>query len=137
MRSRFHGRANAAVVLALLAACSGISARQHAQLPTMRLAWSALAAEVETGVVVDSAAGKLDAAGAALVRAASAGMTQALNAGDPAGIAAQPWSLLKASATAGIEADFASKKVGPGVVPSLKARVDAFEAALSKFLERT
>lgn len=122
MRPIAHPRAAAAALLLIAAACSGVTARQQALLPAMRLAWGSIAAEVVAGnselrVPVDDA-------------------TVALGAGDYAAIAAIDWPKMRAAAEASIAADVAASKVGPAVAKSLQARLDAFGNSLTKFLER-
>lgn len=128
-----HRRRAAAVASVLiLSACTGVTARQRAQLPTLQLAWGSIATEVVAG-----AEAKLDPPSVASVKAEVEAAMSALADGDYARIGQIRWLSLRQLAEAGIDVGVAAGRIGPGVKPSLVARLDAFGESLHSFLARS
>jgi hypothetical protein len=109
-------------VLALLVACTGLTARQKVLLPAMQSAWPAVKADLERGVPV-----RTDDIAAFDV---------ALTAGDVAAIRLVPWQLLDESAQAGIAVRVTAGTITEGVAGSLRERLKNFREAVLAFTSR-
>ena len=121
----------------LLTACSGITARQEALLPAMRLAWANVAEDVQLGIASGLATARLTQPQAAQLVERKALMTDGLASGDPLMVDNAMWSaMLKPEALEGIETRKARGEVSEGVAVSLRERVAQFDDSVIKFLER-
>jgi O-acetyl-ADP-ribose deacetylase (regulator of RNase III) len=125
-----------ALVALTMAACSGLSAREHALLPAMRLAWQGVSADVSRGVEESALASRIEPNAAVAQREAVGKMTSALASGSPVAVAAVSWAPLAESAEFGLQRRVALGEISTGVAGSLRERVRNFGDSLSKFLER-
>lgn len=130
MRGHRFEAALAAFLMALAAACAGITARDEALLPTLRDAWPHVSAEVALGAA--SAPPEQRTAITAQQEAAD----QAFAAADKVRIRSVQWPVLQSAAAAGVAGEVASGRVSPGVAESLTERQRVFFAGVTKYLER-
>lgn len=129
-------RALSTVVLLLLASCSGLTARQEALLPAMRLAWPGVSADIDRGVSDGVTTGRLTAEQASALLAARDAFTAALDSGDTMALASISWVPLQAEAVAGIMARVTLGEASTGVAQSLTERLRNFSESLFLLLER-
>lgn len=106
--------------LLVLVACAGAIAREEVQLPSMRMAWSNVRAQV-----ADQLLHAPDAAATATLAAAD----QALDTGDATAIAAVDWETIEAAAEVSIRRREKALEIGPAVAESLRERLRQFAAA--------
>lgn len=126
----------ASMMLLVVAACSGLTARQESLLPAMRLAWQGASVDVTRGIEESLNAARLDAATAAAQRSAAAALTTALDTGNPVAVARVAWSPLKDSAEFGLVKRIDRGEISTGVAASLRERLKNFGESLAVFLER-
>lgn len=123
-------------MLLVAAACSGLSARQEALLPAMKLAWQGVSADVGRGVEESATAQRITPEVAAAQRSAVSTMTSALEAGNVVGVASVAWPPLKESAEFGLAQRVSRGEISTGVSGSLTERLKNFGESLKVFLER-
>lgn len=119
-----------------MAACSGLSARQEALLPAMKLAWQGVSADVGRGVEESATAQRIAPEVAAAQRADVEKMTAALDAGSAIEVAKVAWPPLKESAEFGLAQRVSRGEISTGVSGSLTERLKNFGESLKVFLER-
>lgn len=119
-----------------LVSCSGLSARQEALLPALRLAWPSVEADVRTGIEESVLALRLVPPAAEDQRASVSRLADALAAGNPAAVASVAWAPLAESAEFGITRRIARNEISTGVAGSLRERLRNFGEGLTVFLER-
>lgn len=124
------------VVTLTMAACSGLSARQEALLPAMKLAWQGVSTDVSNGVNESLTATRITAEVAAAQRADVSKMTAALDAGSAIEVAKVAWPPLKESAEFGLAQRVSRGEISTGVSGSLTERLKNFGESLKVFLER-
>ena len=111
-----------ALSLAACPSCTGMTARQKALLPTMRIAWAGVKADIERGEPQLTV--ELEALDSALLN------------GNVAAARAVSWAALAATANAGITKRVAEGKLSDGAALSLRERIRAFGDALAIFCAR-
>lgn len=114
--------------LLLLAACTGITARETLLMPTMLTLWdSAISHDVAIGIDDALANGGLTEAQAAIWREEAVSMAGALASGDRTAAAEIDWLALRELALAGIQARVTDGELGEGVAESFRETVDVFD----------
>ena len=119
-----------------LAACSGLSARQEALLPAMRLAWQGVETDVRAGIEESVLAQRVTPTVADAQRADVAKLGDGLTAGNPATVATVAWAPLAESANFGLDKRVERNEISTGVAGSLRERLRNFGEGLTVFLER-
>lgn len=125
-----------ALGLLALGACTGLSARQEALLPALRLAWPGVETDVRSGIEESALSNRLPPPAIEVQRSALARLGQALAAGDPPTLATVDWTALSDSANHGLNQRVARGEISLGVSGSLRERLRNFGEGLSVFLER-
>jgi hypothetical protein len=119
-----------------LAACSGLTARQEALLPAMRLAWQGVSADVSRGIEESALAQRIEPTAADAQRAAVTKLGEALASGSPVAVASVAWAPLAESGEFGLQRRVALGELSTGVAGSLRERLRNFGDSIPVFLER-
>lgn len=119
-----------------LAACSGLTARQEALLPAMKLAWAGVEADLSRGIEESLLAQRIEPTAADAQRQAVVRLGGGLAAGNPATVASVAWAPLAESARFGFDQRVSRNEISTGVAGSLSERIRLFGDGLVVFSER-
>lgn len=122
--------------LLVLAACSGLSARQEALLPAMRLAWPGVETDVRNGLYEAALDQSLESFDSAMKRLELDRLGEGLAEGNPAVIGSVAWSPLEEIGNFGLTQRVSRNEISAGVADSLRERLRNFGEGLTVFLER-
>lgn len=122
--------------LLLLMSCAGLTARQQALLPAMKMSWPPISADVRVGIQDGLSTNRLTVLQGAERITYVDRMDTAVAAGNAEDIAAIPWAPLSDEAHAGIDVRVRRGEISPGVGQSLKERVRNYAEAQLVFLQR-
>jgi hypothetical protein len=125
---------SAILVLLVLTACAGLTARQEVLLPALQMAWPGVSESVTAGIESGRTTERLTDPEAAMLAGARDATSVALDSGDAAALAVVPWLPLRDEANAGIAHRIAEGEISTGVGESLKERVRQFTEARATFL---
>lgn len=119
----------------LIVSCGGCvsnPAEEKILLPAMRLAWTEVQKNVQTGIDAQLRDGAITEEGAVSLRDLTGSLNIALSKGDLEAIAASPWEVLEPVAQEGITELVRSGQASEGVAVSLRERLKNFTEAIQE-----
>jgi hypothetical protein len=127
----------AVALLLLVAACSGIHAREQVLMPAMSMAYTTtIQPQVTRGIENQRDSGLIDVMTARAMFDLSDNMAKALDSGDRTSLIGVDWATLRQLATSGIQHRLEREEVGAGVALSLLETLNQFSQRYAQLLAR-